>query len=70
MNTAERENLNSYLMDLNDRLGAYTAKTGECHREIIRYFKEEADPYNLKPPGEQYKEYCKLLNEFLTKAGY
>jgi hypothetical protein len=67
---AEIQNLSEYKKDLENRLKEYTGKTGENPREIINYFKEEADPHNMKPPGEAEKIYCKLMNEFLTETGH
>jgi hypothetical protein len=67
----EHEIMVQYNQDINTRLKKYCdEKEPGLFSEYKNFFKEEADPYNMKSPGDATNEYFKIANDFLTKQGY
>jgi hypothetical protein len=67
----EHEIMSVYNQDLNARLKKYCDDNEPgTFAEYKRFFKEEADPYNMKSPGEAFNIYTDKLNDFLTKHNY
>lgn len=67
--SAEVNRYSNYSQDIDARLRKYAEQTGEDWVEVKRYFKQEADPDNMKSPNEALDIYFKLVDEFLTGEG-
>jgi len=67
--SAEVDRYSNYSQDIDARLRKYAEQTGEDWVEVKRYFKQEADPHNMKSPNEALDIYFKLVDEFLTGEG-
>lgn len=59
-----------YSRDIDQKLKDYAEISGDDWIEIKNYFREQADPYNMKTPNEALDAYFKLVEDFLESSQF